>query len=115
MLFRSYLDLHAELNGVKMAFERKRFSQLTVDYLSQFDVLLGADICFWDELTPELFNMIRRARRAGISKVMIADPCRSPFEELADRCNDAFDSVERVEKWLKTPVRASGEILIVDF
>ena len=76
---------------------------------------LGADICFWDELTPELFNMIRRARRAGISKVMIADPCRSPFEELADRCDDAFDSVERVEKWLKTPVRASGELLIVDF
>ncbi len=111
----AYLDLHAELNGVKMAFERKRFSQLTVDYLSQFDVLLGADICFWDELTPELFNMIRRARRAGISKVMIADPCRSPFEELADRCDDAFDSVERVEKWLKTPVRASGELLIVDF
>ena len=110
----AYLDLHAELNGVRMKFEKKRFSQLTVDYLSQFDVLLGADICFWDELTPELFNMIRRAKRAGVRKVMIADPCRSPFEDLSGRCDQAFDSVKRIEKWLKKPVRASGEILIVD-
>lgn len=110
----AYLDLHAELNNVRMAFEKKRFSQLTINFLSNFDVLLGADICFWDELTPELFNMIRRARRAGVRQVMIADPCRSPFEDLSERCQKTFKSAERIEKWLKSPVRASGEILIVD-
>ena len=110
----AYLELHAELNDVRITFEKKRFSQLTIDYLSRFDVLLGADICFWEELTPELFNMIRRAKRAGVRQVMIADPCRSPFEDLSDRCERAFESSVRVEKWLKKPVKASGEILIVD-
>lgn len=108
-----YLELHADINGVKMTGEKKRFNQLTVDYLSQFDVVLGADICFWDEMTGELYNLIRRGKRAGVRQVMISDPCRPPFTALAEKCHDMLDDVELVEKFLKKPVNASGEILIV--
>ena len=108
-----YLKLHADINGVRMTGEKKTFKQLTADYLSDFDVILGADICFWDELTPELFNLIRRAKKAGVKQVMISDPCRPPFTDLSERCQDKFDDVEVVEKLLKRPVNASGEILIV--
>ena len=45
-----YLQLHAEINGQKCSRKRKNFNQLTVEYLSQFDIILGADICFWDEM-----------------------------------------------------------------
>jgi len=46
---------------------------------------------------------------------MIADPCRAPFTELAKRCKDQFgDQAQVEEKWLKRPVPASGEILIVN-
>jgi len=108
-----YLQLHADINKVKMAFQKMSFQQLTVEKLKSYDVILGADICFWDEMTGILFNLIRRAKKAGVQQIMIADPCRSPFNDLADKCKDSYDDVEVVEKWLKKPVRASGEILIV--
>ncbi|MBT4162331.1 MAG: class I SAM-dependent methyltransferase [Gammaproteobacteria bacterium] len=108
-----YLELHAKINGVRMTGEKKRFNQLTVDYLSGFDVILGADICFWDEMSTELYNLIRRGKKAGIRQSMISDPCRPPFTALSEKCEEKFDNVEVVEKFLKRPVNASGEILIV--
>ena len=108
-----YLSLHADTNKVKMTAEAKMFKQLSVNYLKQFDVILGADICFWDELTVELYNLIRRARKAGVKQIMISDPCRSPFTALAEKCKDKLDNVELVEKFLTRPANASGEILIV--
>jgi len=109
-----YLDLHAEVNGVKMTREKKTFNQLTIDYLRSFDVILGADICFWDDMTAQLFNLIKRAQKAGVKQVMIADPCRPPFSALVSRCEEKLDQVTVLEKFLKRPVNASGEILIVN-
>ncbi len=107
-----FLDLHAETNGVRVATERRRFEQLTVERLKEVDVLLGADICFWDELTPVLFNLIRRALKAGVKQIIIGDPSRSPFTALVKRC-DALDDVTVLARSLTRPVRASGELLIV--
>ena len=108
-----YLELHAKFNGVEMTAEKKTFKQLSTDYLRRFDLILGADICFWDEITDELYLLIKRARRAGVKEVMIADPCRPPFNELSERCTEQLEDVEVVEKYLSRPVNASGEILIV--
>ena len=68
-----YLQLHAKVNGVKMTAEGKTFQQLTVDYLRDFDVILGADICFWDEMSDHLFNLIKRAQRANVKQILISD------------------------------------------
>ena len=108
-----YLDLHADVNEVRMSREKKTFNQLTVNYLRGFDVILGADICFWDDMTGQLFNLIKRAKKAGVKQVMISDPCRPPFSELANRCQEKLGKVEVIEKFLIRPVNASGEILIV--
>ncbi|MBL6691009.1 MAG: methyltransferase domain-containing protein [Pseudomonadales bacterium] len=108
-----YLELHAEINKAKMTGEKKTFNQLTVDYLKDFDVILGADICFWDDMTKQLYKLMGRARKAGVKQIMISDPCRPPFNELAAKCQDKLEDVELVEKFLKRPVNASGEILIV--
>ncbi len=108
-----YLDLHAEMNRLKMSGEKKTFKQLTVSYLSNFDVVMGADICFWDEMGHELYNLMGRAKKAGVKQIMVSDPCRPPFSELAVKCDENLDDVELVEKFLKRPVNASGEILIV--
>ncbi len=109
-----YLTLHASINSLKMTGEKKTFSQLTTKYLENFDVILGADICFWDEMADELFRLAGRARKAGVKQMMIADPCRPPFTDLSERCQDKYgDDVEVVEKFLKRPVNASGEILII--
>ena len=109
-----YLALHAEVNGLEMTGEKKRFDQLTVDYLSKFDLVVGADICFWDELGQQLFKLVRRARKAGVKTVMIADPCRPPFTELAERCAKRFEGVTCHDVEIRRPVAASGQVLVVD-
>jgi 2-polyprenyl-3-methyl-5-hydroxy-6-metoxy-1,4-benzoquinol methylase len=110
-----YLELHARENGVKMEGKKMSFQQLTVEKLKGYDVILGADICFWDEMTGLLYNLISRSMKAGVKQVMISDPCRPPFSELVERCEDKYgDKVDVEEKWLSRPVRASGEILIVN-
>ncbi|MCB1645677.1 MAG: methyltransferase domain-containing protein [Pseudomonadales bacterium] len=109
-----YMQLHAEMNGVSVEGRKMTFQQLTTEKLRQYDVILGADICFWDEMTTMLYNLINRSRKAGVSQVMIADPCRPPFTALAEKCTDKFaGQTEVVSKWLKKPVNASGDILIV--
>ena len=108
-----YLELHATINNIKMTAEKKKFEQLSVAYLSQFDMILGADICFWDEMTDTLLKLIHRAKRGGVGTVMIADPCRSPFTDLVERARERYEEVTIVEKFLKNPVNATGEILII--
>ena len=108
-----YLKLHADMNGVAMKGEKMSFQQLTTTKLKEFDVILGADICYWDEMTGILYNLIGRAKKAGVKTIMIADPCRPPFTDLVEKCKKKYD-VTVEEKWLKRPVNASGEILIVE-
>ena len=96
-----FLELHADINGVKIDGKKMTFQQMTTEKLKKFDVILGADICFWDEMSGLLHNLTRRALKAGVKQVMIADPCRPPFTDLAERCKDTWgDKVEVVEKWL---------------
>ncbi len=109
-----YLQLHADVNKLKMTGEKKTFKQLSVDYLSNFDYVLGADICFWDEMTGELANLMNRCKKAGVKQVMISDPCRPPFNDLVARSRRKYgDDADVEELFLSRPVRASGEILIV--
>ncbi len=77
-----FLRLHAQINGVEIRTLGKRFGGLTEKHLQDIDVLIGADICFWDENIHPLKRLILRARRAGVHLVLIADPIRSPFEKL---------------------------------
>ncbi len=107
-----FLDLHAEINGVRVATEQARFERLTVERLKGVDVLLGADICFWDALTPVLFNLVKRALKAGVKQIIIGDPSRSPFKELAERCGELGNATV-IARSMVRPVRASGELLIV--
>ena len=110
-----YMQLHAEQNGVCIEGKKMTFQQLTTAKLQDFDIIVGADICFWEEMSGMLLNLIKRAKKAGVSQVIIADPCRSPFTDLAQRCQKIYGEQAQIEgKWLKRPVNASGEILVVD-
>ena len=71
-------------------------------------------MCFWDPMTAELFKLIRRARKAGVGRVMIADPCRPPFTALVERCQARLTGVDCVDLTIKRPVSAWGQVLVVD-
>lgn len=108
-----YLQLHAAINAVTVETLQCRFERLGKQRLADVDVITGADICFWDELTPVLFNLIRRALGQGVKRIIIADPGRSPFYALAQRCQARFNA-RLVSRRTATPKPLSAELLIVD-
>ena len=78
--------------------------------MKDVDVLIGADICFWDEMVDPLNRLIKRALKAGVKLILIADPVRSPFEELAEH----FTGIQggEVMDWsVKRPRKIRGQIL----
>lgn len=87
-----YLQAHAELNGVKIACRRSRFEGLKKADLAEFDLLVATDVCFWDELVPLWRRLIKRALAAGVKRIVIADPQRAPFFELAEHCIKRHDA-----------------------
>ena len=107
-----YLQLHAQLNEVEVETVCRKFEELGELELAAQDVILGADICFWDELIEPLFGMIEKALGAGVQQLLIADPGRPPFNEMSDRCVAAFDA--EVKEWeVEAPVNARAYLLIV--
>lgn len=108
-----YLQLHAQHNQVTINTRKLRFEQLTQKQLSEFDIIIGADICFWDELADTVFNLVRRAIKADVGRILIADPERAPFFDLASRCIEHF-CAELEDCSVDHPRRASGCILVVE-
>ena len=108
-----YLDLHADINKAKVKHLTKRFEKLTTKELAQYDIIFAADVCFWDELTPIHYNLIKRALKAGVKKIVYADPERSPFLELAEKCSNKLYA-DIFEKELNKPVKARGSLMILE-
>jgi predicted nicotinamide N-methyase len=107
-----FLRLHAEINGVQISTMRKSFQGLTVNHLKDVDVLLGADICFWDSMIDPLRRLIRRALRAGVDMVLIADPGRTTFDRLGEHLCEELNG-EVLDWEVSRPRRVEGQILKV--
>lgn len=108
-----FLEATAEINGVQTAHLVSRFEQLSTKQLSQFDMLIAADICFWDELVKPVTNMVNRAVKAGVKHILIADPERAPFFEVAEKCADKH-CAEVVEWNTRGSIEASGAIMVIE-
>jgi predicted nicotinamide N-methyase len=81
-----YLHLHAQVNRVGLRTLRKTFGGLERKHLQGMDVLMGADICYWDSMVLPLKRLVGKAVREKVPLTVIADPGRSPFETLARYC-----------------------------
>lgn len=108
-----YLDAVAELNKVQTAHLVKRFEKLSTKQLAQFDMLLAADICFWDELVDPVYNMINRAVKAGVKHIVVADPERSTFLEMAERAMNKHCG-ELLEWEARGSLEARGALLVIE-
>ncbi len=105
-----YLKLHAKVNEVDIATMRKDFDGLRTKHLQEVDVLIGADVCFWDNLVKPLKNLILRALRAKVKQVLISDPGRPPFEEVAEYFISKRGG-EILDWTAQRPRRSEGRIL----
>lgn len=105
-----FLEAQAALNGVQVSTLKSRFEKITGRQLQDFDALMGSDICFWDNMVDPLYRLIVRARKAGVRDIWIADPGRTPFLALAERCEQKLGATL---DWraISKPVRATGCLL----
>ena len=105
-----FLRLHAKVNEVEISTMKKGFDGLRTKHLQQVDLLIGADICFWDTMVRPLKNLILRALRAGVQQVLISDPGRSPFEEIGEYFVNKRGG-EILDWTSQRPRRSEGRIL----
>lgn len=107
-----YLDAVAALNGVATTSWVQRFEKVREKDLSNVDVLVGGDICFWDELVKPVGKMIDRAIDAGVGTIVIGDPERPTFHEMAERCINRHGG-ELLDWRLSAQVKATGALLVI--
>lgn len=105
-----FLEVQAALNDVAIESKVGGFEGLRKKDLAAFEVLVGADICFWDELRDIHFKLIKRAMAAGVKDIIYADPGRAPFFELAERCSKSFKT-HYCHWYAAEPERFEGYIL----
>lgn len=108
-----YLQIHALHNGVEITTQHCYFEKISSEQLSQYDVIIAADICFWDDLAATVYQLINRACEAGVGKIIIADPERPPFFDMAQRCVDQYYG-ELLQRTVDEPGRASGCLLVIE-
>lgn len=105
-----YLELHAKLNSLSVTTWKSRYEKVRVTDLEQFDLVVGADICFWDSMSEALFNLARRARKTGRTRVVFSDPGRPPFRMMAERAVEKLGA-DYTDWFVHPPHSASGLIL----
>lgn len=105
-----YCEHHAALNGVEVEVWRSRYENVRKQDLAAFDVVIGTDICFWDSMVDPLYNLIRRAYQVGSVRVIMADPGRPTFRDVANKAVEKLGA-EYVNRVVPQPHSASGVLL----
>lgn len=108
-----YLEVIAALNDVEVAPMEANFNNLEASRLGEEHMLMGADICFWDSMVKPLFRLVERAIKGGVRRVVVADPGRPTFYELADCCAKQRWRTQLTEWYAVEPSRTTGEVLEV--
>lgn len=108
-----YLALHAQENDVDAYFLKAKINQLKESDLQGVDIIFGGDICFWESLRDDWKKLLKRAKKAGVNAVYLADPGRGPFNDLVDWADARFN-VEYWEHTIRKPVDSHHYILQVN-
>jgi len=116
-----FLLLHARLNQVEIRTLEASFDGIATQLLRQHDLLIGADICFREDMVEPLYQLCTRALAAGVGRVLLVDPGRSAFRQFAARCAQTLGGVEQewttdepLLSWPGAPVPIRGWLLIID-
>jgi hypothetical protein len=95
---------------VKLTNKCSDFIRLTGPLLGQHQVIIGSDICFWDNLVKPLKLLVNRAFKNGTKRIVITDPGRPPFYELCDQLSKSH-RVSLQEWYAIEPDRVVGEVV----
>lgn len=85
-----FLQAQAAANKVTIDCQPWAFEDIPDAELAQSDCLIGSDICFWDDMAEEVYQLIARAVEAGCGQILLSDPGRPPFLAVAEACVSDF-------------------------
>ncbi len=106
-----YLNHHANLNNVKAKTWKCRYEGVRKIDLEAFDVIIGADICFWDSMSRALYNLVKRAKQTNKDiRIVMTDPGRPPFREMAEKAVETLGA-DYLDWHVNHPHNASGLVL----
>ena len=106
-----YLQLHAAINGVAIKTWHRKFEKVKKKDLVGTNLIIGTDICFWDEMVKPLYKLIKKAIEVGVGQIIIADPGRPPFHELSEKVVEQLGG--EVKEWeIDAEVTADAYLLI---
>ena len=107
-----YLELHAEINDVSMKTREGTFGQLKKKQLRKYQLVIGGDICFWDDMVKPVFKLVEKSIDAGVGQVIISDPGRPPFHEMSEKVIKRVGG--EVKEWsIDDEVKADAYLLVV--
>ena len=106
-----YVKVLSTLNRVSVKTLQRRFDQLTGAMLEREHMIVGADICFWTDLIKPLKNLVNRALKSGVERIVISDPGRQSFHEFARLCQQRAWDTETREWYSLEPYRKIGHVL----
>jgi predicted nicotinamide N-methyase len=116
-----FLHLHARLNQVAVRTLQSSFAEIPDSLLCRQDLLVGADVCFRGSMIDPLYSLLCRALDAGVTRIILADPGRFPFRQLAARCVQTLgaSATDRQTQepsivWSGAAPRIRGRLLLVD-
>jgi predicted nicotinamide N-methyase len=108
-----YLKLQAKLNNVKIKTIQRNMDKLSKKELENYDIIIGADICFWPELAKSWISLLKRAQKAGVKTAVLADPGRTTFLKFIDECDKYWKSEMKTWYCLE-PKKFEGSLLILN-
>ena len=108
-----FLQLQARINQCDISFQCRDFESLTATELSAFDLIVAADICFWDEMVDPLLDLFNVALSSGVQRIIIADPGRPPFWSLCEKSIESFNA-EIVTRRIYEPWQTEKFILVIE-
>lgn len=74
----------SQLNDVTLQTKRAAFSELSQEFLQNFDLMVGAEVCYSEEVAKEISKLLVRAQKAHVQQTLIADPGRPGFRECSE-------------------------------
>jgi predicted nicotinamide N-methyase len=108
-----FLRLQAHVNQCEINFQIGSFENLTQSELSAYDLMIAADICFWDEMIDPLLDLFNLALSSGVQRIIVADPGRPPFWSLCEKSIESFNA-EIIVRRIYKPWQTEKFILVID-
>jgi len=84
------VKLHADLNEVTIKTKRSSFDDFKESFLNNFDLIIGAKVCYSEEIGGDIINLVQRAFEGKVKHVLIADPGRPDFQECHNYCTKRY-------------------------